>query len=222
MYTLQTGLGDLSRELNENSTNTGTKRIGNYNDAVIEFFNEKRWPFAVKTNTALTTTQGLQTYDISAITDMRWPGPIKEIFFGDDTAANSGFKPVDYENRHDGDVANGSFFYVDESTGELTFLKEVAEGGKTISIRYWFTPARVETLEGIILVPERYRTAVALLAASKAQGSRYLSGEAARLYNLYIRQLNSIQYQQSERSRNGNRRFPHPLRRAGFRRTYPR
>ena len=84
-HTLTVGLTDLSRELGETTVQTGPTRIRAYNDAIIDFANEKKWPFLVKESVALATQVGVKAYSLTGISDMRFPGPVKEIYLGDDT-----------------------------------------------------------------------------------------------------------------------------------------
>ncbi|MCL4387312.1 hypothetical protein M1307_02870, partial [Patescibacteria group bacterium] len=85
---LSDGLSDLSKELGETTTNTSSRRVEHYGDAVIEFFNARKWPFAIKKdNTHLSTLAATLVYAIPAeiLADMRSPGGIKEIYIGTET-----------------------------------------------------------------------------------------------------------------------------------------
>lgn len=218
-HTLQTGLSDLSKELGETTVNTGGIRIRAYNDAVIDFANEKKWPFLVKENALLSTQVGVNDYSLSSISDMRFPGPIKEIYLGDDTEP---FLPIDWDERNNSKYVDGKFFYIDPSDGTLTFKGDITDV-KVIHIWYYYIPSRIEDAGsvGTFPIPDRYRKAVATLAAAYVQWSRYLDAQGNRLFNIYERMVGKITDQQSERNKYQPRKFPHYLQWRGYRRRYP-
>lgn len=213
--TLNNGLSDLSRELNESTSDTGTRRIEHYNDAIQWFFSLRKWPFAIKQNTSLTTTTA-QTYDISSITDMRQPGGIKEIYFGDN---GEQILPIEWEERNDERFNGKNVFYLSPDGAEITFKMEVTSG-QTINIWYYHIPERTTNLEDTFPVPVGYRKLVALLAAAYVQWARYLDSQGNRLFNLFERQYVQAVGQQSEKPSRGNRRFLHTLAYRGFKRRY--
>lgn len=221
MVDLTTGLSDLSKELGETNTNTNTRRIQHYNDAVIDFFNERKWPFAIKKNSTLLTTSGAQDYAIPAavLADWRAPGGIKEITIGD---GNTPILPIAWEDRGNSAYSNGNFFYLDPEETRIYFKEEVT-AGEAVNIYYYHIPARIEDIEDEdeFPVPDRYRKAVALLAGAYVQWSRYLEQQGNRLYNLYTKQVKNITGQQAERNQFAPRRLPHFLAHRGFRRRYP-
>lgn len=216
--TLTQGLSDLSKELNETNVNTAQARISHYNDAVIEFFGERKWPFAIKKDNTLTTSSGDQAYSITHLTDMRGPGGIKEVFI---TETGKPFTPIDYGDRHNDAYSGKSYFYEDPEQGTITFTNDITTDGDPITIYYYHIPARIESTASLSTfpIPDRYRKAVATLAASFVQRSRYLEGPANSLFNLYERMIGKITLQQSERTSNGPRKFPTFLQWRGFRRT---
>jgi hypothetical protein len=217
------GLGDLSKELGETSANQTPNRIKHYNDAVQAFLAERKWPFTSKKDTSLTTVAGQKTYDLSGITDIRQPGGIKEILIGADEPGNQAFLPVDFEQRHSANLSSGKYFYIDEETNELVFLGEISSTGSTITIRYYFVPARIEDVADTVgfQVPQQFRKAIGTLAAAYVQWARYLDAQGNRLYNMYERLLNKASFQQSERNKMNPRKMEHPLRWRGFQRSRP-
>lgn len=213
--TLNIGLSDLSTELGENTVKTDQSRITHYNNAVIEFFSERKWPFAIKKDsTTLITLTGISTYSILAITDMRKPGGIKFIEIGSST-----FKPIDYEDRNNAEYDRGNWFYMDPEDENITF-KGSLTAGLPIIFHYWFIPARLSTLTDSFPLPDRYRKAVAYLASAYTQWSRYLSAQGTEKYNLYVRAIKKTTLQQSERHTNKPRNIKHFLAYRGFRRIY--
>lgn len=220
---LTNGLADLSKELGETTANQTPNRIKHYNDAVQAFFSERKWKFSKKKNTSLVTVSGQQRYDLSSITDIREPGGINEIQVGPDTEDNLPFTPVDFEQRHNPSYKGKKFFCIEEESNELVFLGDISEGGLTITIRYHFIPARIESVSDVVgfPLPDQYRKTVATLAAAYVQWARYLDAQGNRLYNMYERLLQKTGFQQSERNARNPRRMEHPLRWRGFRRTYP-
>lgn len=220
-HTLSTGLNDLSRELGETTTQTGGIRVRAYNDAVIDFFNEKKWPFGVKENALLSTAVNDNDYSLSSITDLRWPGPIKEIYLGNDTEP---YTPIDWEDRNNEDLEDEKHFYLSpDETTPILYLKGDITSVKVMHIWYWYIPARIEDTNSASTfpIPDRYRKTVAVLAAAYVQWSRYLDAQGNRLYNLYEKMIGKTKDQQSERNANHPRKLPHYLQWRGFRRTYP-
>lgn len=220
---LNTGLSDLSKELGETTVNQTTNRIKHYNDAVIDFFKRKKWNFALKRYTGLTTTNGTQRYSLAGITNMRDPGGIKEIFIGTDSSSNLPWTPVNYEDRFAAGYVGQKYFYIDEETNEVVFLGDITTTGDTITIRYWHIPARIEDINDAtgFPLPDRFRKEVALAAAAFVQWARYLGSEGNAKWTLYERMVSNAEEQQNERNRGNIRRLANPLAFLGFRRTYP-
>lgn len=215
---LTNGLSDLSKELGETNTNTTTRRIQHYNDAVIDFFNEKKFPFAVKKNIALTMGAS-NTLDITDISDMRQPGGIKEITISGYTKS---FKPINYEDRNDYRYTGGQFFYIEPDQVTVKFTSDI-DSGTAVTIYYYHIPARITDLESAdtFPLPDRYRKVVATLAAAYVQWGRYLETQGNRLYNLYQKMVTGVEGQQAERVSGNPRNFGHYMKRIGFRRRYP-
>lgn len=218
MITLTEGLADTSKELGETTTNVTARRVQHYNDAVIDFANERKWPFLVKENTDMVTAAGDQDYTIDAdiLADIRMPGGIKEITIGDSTES---IKPIDWERRGDPRFDNGNYFYLNPENTTIYFKKAIDTAGQVIHVHYYYIPARTEdqTTPGTFPIPSRYRKALGLLSASNAQFSRYLEQQGNRLYNMYVRQIKSITQQQSERNQYQPRSLPHYLQYRGHR-----
>lgn len=217
---LTDGLSDLSKELGETNTNSNTRRIGHYNDAVVDFANERKWPFFVKKNVQLSTVVGTQSYAIPAavLADWRSPGAIKEITFGDSADP---IKPIDWEDRNNESFSNKNYFYIDPEETTIYFKVSV-DAVYVVNIHYWYIPARTtDTSAGSFPFPDRYRKAVALLAGAYVQWSRYLDQQGNRLFNLYTKHVGSITTQQSERHKFKPRSLTHYLQYRGFRRRYP-
>lgn len=209
MISLTNGLSDLSKELGESTTNTSQRRIQSYNDAVQEFANEKKWPFLVKQNTALTTGVGTAGTAISlaSITDIRMPGGIKEITVaGEDDP----FLPVRYEDRDQ--VQGRNRFYITPDEGYLKFTKDLG-ANLAISMWYYYIPARIEETTDVVgfPIPSRYRKALGTLAAAFVQWSRYLDGQGNRLLNVYGRLLAKIETNQAEHNNGVPRIMPNPI-----------
>lgn len=217
---LQTGLSDLSRELNETNVNVTVPRIGHYNDAVTDFAKERKWPFLVKKNEELLVLANTKVYTIpaSVLADWRSPGAIKAIHIG-----TGEFLPIDWEARNDARYTGKNFFYIDPEETQITFTADLGAAGAAISIHYYFIPARQTNLEsGTFPMPDRYRKEIQVLAAAYVQYSRYLDAQGNLKMNLYNRMMGKAVYQQSETHRNKPRKFQHFLQHRGFRRTYPR
>lgn len=213
------GLADLSKELGETSANQTPNRVKHYNDAVQEFFNERRWPFSTKIDSSLITTAGEQRYDLSGITDMRKPGGIKEVTIGEEASDNLPYLPVPFSSRYMPQYRGRKFFYIDDESNEIVFLGTISETGLYVNIRYYFVPARAEVVSsGSFPFPDQFRKTVATLAAANVQWGRYLDSQGNRLYNMYQRLLNKVDFQQAERSAGNPRRIGHPLGWLGFRR----
>lgn len=204
---LTNGLADLSKELGESTSSSSQARIGHYNDAVQTFVDERKWRFLRKTDTSLTTDPTTSVYDTSAITDKRTPGWISEIFIGD---AQTSLSEADY--------------YWDEVQDELVFSAAFENNTDTITIYYYYIPARIAatTSSETFPIPDRYRKVIALLAASYLQRSRYLDAQANTLFNLYSREVEKLTTKQTERPDRQPKKFPLYFRRIGFKRTYPR
>lgn len=212
---LNQGLNDLSKELGESVVNQSTNRISHYGDAVVQFFNDRKWSFGTKKNTSLTTSSGVKSYSLATITDMREPGPFKKIKIG--TAV---YIPISPEDAEDSKYSGKNYCYKDDEDNTLNFLSDIADG-QTIEIRYWYIPARQTDINtGTYPVPDRYRKAVALLAAAFVQHSRYLEAQGNLKFNLYQRELKNIALQQSERNRNQPRTIKNFMSYRGFKRTY--
>lgn len=209
--TLLEGLSDTSKELGETTTNSTTRRIQHYGDAVIDFANERKWKFLLKKNTDMSSVVGTQSYAIHAniLADWRTPGAIKEITIGDSTDA---IKPIDWEDRGDPRFDNGNYFYINPEETTIYFKKAIDQAA-TINVYYFYIPARTDDLEtpGTYPIPSRYRKAIGLLAASNVQFARYLDQQGSRLFNLYTKQLKSIVQQQSEQHTFKPRSLPHFL-----------
>ena len=217
---LQTGLNDLSRELNETQVNSSIARIGHYNDAVIDFTGERKFPFTIKKNEGLTTLANTKEYSIPAavLADWRSPGAIKAIHI--DTGE---FLPIDWEDRNDSRYTGKKFFYIDPEETKITFTCDLGAAGQVVTIHYYFIPTRQsDTLTGTFAIPDRYRKIIAVLAAAYVQYSRYLDSQGNLKMNLYNRMMGKVVYQQSETHRNKPRKLQHFLQFRGFRRTYPR
>lgn len=219
--TLTTGLSDLSKELGETTTNTTARRIGHYNDAIVDFFNERKWPFSVKENTDLSTVVGTQSYSIPAavLADWRSPGAIKEITIGD---SEDPIKPIDWEERNNTAFDNKNYFYINPEETTIYFKCEIT-AASTVHIHYHHIPARITDTESsdTFPLPDRYRKAVGVLAGAYVQWSRYLEQQGNRLFNLYTKLVGNIAEQQSERHKFKPRSLPHYLKYRGFKRTYP-
>lgn len=213
--TLTTGLADLSRELGETTTNTTTDRINHYNDAVVALFNAKKWPFALKKDTTQTTTSGTNTYTIP-VSDWRTPGGIKYIMLG-----STVYKPIDWEEREEDKFDGGEYFYINPEGTQITFLKDVTTTGTTITYYYFAIATRQVAGGTFSLLPDRYRKAVAYLAASFVLRGRHMNGEANDRFKLYQLEIQDASLQQSERTSNLPRSFGHYLKFRGFARRYP-
>lgn len=217
---LTDGLDDLSKELGESSANQTSRRIQHYNDAVQDFSGERKWPFLVKKNEDLTTIADTKAYNIpSGMSDARWPGAIKYIFVGTDTDE---YIPIDYEKRGDASLVGKKYFYIDPETTQIIFMGDLGAAGQTITIHYFYIPARTEdlTTPGTFPIPDRYRKVISTLAAAYVQWGRYLEAQGNRLYNMYSRMLGKTTNQQAERPNKQPRRLEHPLAYRGFKRTY--
>lgn len=219
MINLSDGLSDLSRELGESTTNTTSRRVEHYGDAVVAFANEKKWPFLRKKSTDLTTAANTTSYDIPAgMSDARWPGAIDQIYIGTD---EDPYLPIDYDKRGDPAYTDGKYFYVDPEFTQITFLTDQT-AGQTIAIHYFYIPARTsDTTNGTYPIPDRYRKPIATLAAAFTQWSRYLEAQGNRLFNVYQRQLSGVVDQQNETISKKPKTLVHYLQYLGFRRTYP-
>lgn len=195
---LSLGLADLSRELGETTTDTSTTRVNNYNDAVVQFFNEKKWPFSLKKDTTLVTIASTQTYTIP-MTDWRAPGGIKYIKIG-----STDYKPIEYEDRDNSSFDQGQYFYVNPENTQITFLKDITTAGTTITIYYYAIATRqTDTATGsFALLPDRYRRTVAYLAANFVLRGRHMNGEANDRLKLYRQDVQNASLQQSERTTN--------------------
>jgi hypothetical protein len=209
MITLSQGLADLSKELGESTTNTSARRIQHYNDAIQEFANERKWPFLVKSNTALTTGTGVAhtAISIAAITDIRMPGGIKEITI---TGYDDPFLPIPYADRLVESSRNR--FYITPDEQNIKFTKEL-EPSKAITMWYYYIPARIEDTTDVVgfPIPTRYRKALGTLGAAFVQWSRYLDGQGNRLLNVYNRLLAKIETNQSESNSGTPKTIPNPM-----------
>jgi hypothetical protein len=207
-FTLITGLNDLSAELGESTTNTTTKRITSFNHAVVMFSEEKKWKFLVKKNTTLTTVNGTKSYALPAgMSDRRMPNGIRAIYIGTSTI------PVDPQK-----------YSLDEDEVNLLFEDAPAETGLTITIYYYYIPARLTDTTDVatlIPIPDSKRKIIATLAAAFVQWSRYLDAQGNRFFNLYQKLVVGATGQQSEQNTGNPKRAKHYLQRIGFRRTYP-
>ena len=206
-YNLISGLSDLSGELGESTTNKTPKRVGYYNDAVVQFAGDRKWPFLVKKNTELTTVAAQQTYTIPAsMDDRRSPGFIKSIYIQGSAIP---IAPANY--------------YTDEEETTITFLNEIAVTGRVLTIHYYYIPTRLTDPEDTnteFPIPDRYRKTVSTLAAAFVQWSRYLDAQGNRLYNLYEKMVQGVTNQQSEVNTGAAKRKRHFLQDIGFKRTY--
>ena len=215
MITISNGLSDLSKELGESTTNTSQRRIQSYNDAIQEFANERKWPFLVKPNTALTTGVGTAgtAIPITSITDIRMPGGIKEITVAGE---NDTFLPVNYEDRNQ--VSGRNRFYITPDEQNLKFTKDMG-ANLAISMWYYYVPARIEETTDVVgfPIPSRYRKAIGTLAAAFVQWSRYLDGQGNRLLNVYGRLLAKIETNQAEHNNGVARIMPNPASRIPIR-----
>lgn len=222
MITLTELLSDISKELGETTTNVVARRIQHGNDAVIDFANERKWPFLVKENTSMTTISGDQDYAIHAniLADWRAPGAIKEITIGDN---KDPITEIEWGQRGDSRWDGASVFYVDPEGTTIYFKTSIAKTGDIIHVHYFYIPARVPDTTSVVTfpIPSRYRKALGLLGAAYVQFSRYLETQGNRLFNMYVKQVQSITTQQSERNSNSPRRIQHYLQAIGFRRRYP-
>lgn len=217
--TLPEGLGDISKELNETTTNTTALRISHYNDAVIDFANERKWSQIIKENTSITTDGNANyTYDISAITDMRKPGGIKFITVGTSSVP---WTPIPWADRYLATHKGKKRFCIDPDFQNIIFLSDPGSGD-TLHIWYYFIPARTTdtSTPGTFAVPANYRKCIGLLAASYVQGSRYLTAQANRLYNLYQRELQKLISQDMEEPTFKPKKFGNYLQHIGWRRRY--
>ena len=210
--TLTEGLSDTSKELGETTTNTSVRRIQHFNDSVVDFANERKWPFLVKENTDMLTVTNDQDYAIDAdiLADIRFPGGIKEITIGASTVP---IKPINWEDRGDPRFATGNWFYMNPEQDTLYFTQDIDTTGDVIHVHYYYIPARIEdtTSENTFPIPSRYRKALGLLSASNVQFSRYLEAQGNRLFNMYVKQVKSIAQQQSEQPAHKPRTLPHFL-----------
>jgi len=216
MITLTQGLSDLSKELGESTTNTSTRRIAHYCDAIQEFSNERKWKFLVKLNEALTTGAGTAgtAIDITGIDDLRMPGGIKEITVaGEDEP----FLPVPFEQRTQVLARNRFYITPDEQT--LKFTKDLT-ANQIISMWHWYIPDRIEDIASVetFPIPTRYRKALGTLAAAFVQWSRYLDGQGNRLLNIYNRLVEKIEMNQSEEHSGVPKIMPNPASRIPLRR----
>lgn len=218
MITLSQGLADLSKELGESTTNTSTRRIQHYNDAVQEFANERKLTFLVKQNTSLDTGDGNSAIDITGITDMRMPGGIKEITV---TGYDDPFLPVPYEDRTVESTKNR--FYITPDEQSLKFTKEL-NASAALSMWYWYIPDRIEDTasEDTFPIPSRYRKALGTLGAAFVQYSRYLDGPGSRLINFYNALIEKIELNQSEKHYGTPRQIKNPMSWRGPLRQYRR
>jgi hypothetical protein len=218
---VSTGLSDLSKELGETTTNSTARRVGHYGDAVVEFANAHKWPFLVKKSTTLVTIANTKVYAIPAgvLAEMRKPGGIKAIYVGSGVDA---FLPIDYDQRGAASLQGKQFFYLDLEETSIGFIKDLGAAGQTITLYYYYIPARITDTADVVgyPIPERYRKIVATLAAAYVQWSRYLESQGNRLFNVYQRMLGEVSGQQAERNTGKPKRLQHPLEYRGFRRTY--
>lgn len=217
MITLVQGLTDLSKELGEATTNTSARRIQHYNDAVQEFANERKWPFLVKQNSALTTGSGTGPVSIVSIEDMRMPGGIKELTIADESEP---FLPISYEDRLI--QADRNRFYITPDEQNIKFTKEV-EPNKAINLWYWYIPERIEAIESDdeFPIPARYRKILGVLAGAFVQYSRYLDNQGGRMINYYQRLLAKAETNQAETNSGTPKRLENPMSWRGQFRKYP-
>ncbi len=221
--TLIQGLGDISKELGESTTNQSNNRIMHFADAVQWFFSERKWPFAMKKDTSLSTLAATTQYTVPAAVKAIWrePGGIKEITVGTSLDA---FLPIDWEQRGDSRFDGKNYFYLDPEETKIYFKKELGAAGQAITIYFWHIPARLSDVNDgttTIPIPDRYRKALATLGAAFVQWSRYLETAGNRLFNLYQKMTASAAVQQTERHRGKPMSFPHYLMWKGFKRKYP-
>lgn len=215
MITVLEGLNDTSRKLNENTVVQTTLRKGLYADAVEYFCNFKKWKFLLKEDDSLTTTSS-RTYSITTITDIRFPGGIKEITIGDSGLA---ILPIDWEDRNNEQYTNELRFYVTPDEASIVFTQDVT-AGETIHIWYYQVPSRKTENTDTYPIPQRYRGALGELAAAYVQYARYLDAQADKKYNLFLRQLETIENNQTERNYGNPKKFGNYLQRINFRRIY--
>lgn len=210
------GLEDLSRELGEVSVGTSSLRIGSYNDAVQEFFNERKWSFAIKKDTSLTTQAGVQSYNVPI--DLRRPGGIKRILVG-----NAECLPIEWEDRNTMSGSNRNLFYLEPENNQFTFLREISSSGEPITIYYYAVPTRITDVGlGVFeLLPDNLRKVVAYLAAAYVLWGRKMNADGNNKLLLYQRGVQNATLQQSERTTNLPKTFGNYLGRSGFRRVYP-
>lgn len=223
-HTLITGLGDLSAELGETSTNKTSARIKHYNDAVVDFANEKKWSFLVAKDTSLTTENGTKSYNIPISVKNKWraPGAVKEITIGASTVP---ILPISWDERNDAKYSGNNHFYVDPEENQITFTKDITSQGEVITIYFWYIPDRLadpNDLTSVFPIPDRYRKVISTLAAAYVQWSRYLDGQGNRLFNLYNRMIGKAGLQQAELHRGQIKRFPNLLAWRGYKRIYPK
>ena len=161
----------------------------------------------------------MTAYALSTITDMRFPGPLYEVYLGSETTP---YIPIDWKDRNNDEYQGGKYCYLDPDNANLNFIGTIS-GGLTITIWYYYLPTRISDTTSVSTfpIPDAYRKAVATLAAAYIQWSRYLDAQGNRLFNLYEKMLNGAVYQQSERNMGNIRKIQHPLKRFGFRRVYP-
>lgn len=218
-HLLTTGLSDQSKELGETTVVSTPIRIRTYNDSVIDFANERKWPFLIKENAALSTVIGSNDITITSITDMRWPGPIKEIMLGAETES---YLPINWEDRNDTRYSKGKYFYIRPDGATITLKGDLMTAVLTVHIWYYYIPARIEDTTSVSTfpIPDRYRKVVATLGAAYVQWSRYLDAQGNRLFNIYEKMIGKITDQQSERSDKNPKRLQHYLQYIGFRRIY--
>lgn len=222
-HTIGTGLADLSRELNESTTVTDSKRVGHYNDAVAWFASEKKFPFLRKLNSSFNTNDiasdgGL---DISTITDMREPGGIYELYI--DGQSNDPYIPIEFDVRNQSRYTNKKFIYLNP-TGDTIYFKATPDSNKTIYLWYYFIPARItdtNDTSSTFPIPDRYRKVVATLAAAFVQWSRYLDAKGNLLFNVYQQMVGQVEQQQGERHKGMPKSLQHTLQYKRFKRSYP-
>ena len=213
---LTTGLSDQSKELGETTIVSTPIRIRAYNDAIVDFANERKWPFLVKENATKSTVVGSNNIDISDILDLRSPGPIKEIYLGSETTP---YLPISWEDRNDERYDGEKVFYLNPTETTIT-LKGSVTTIQTVHIWYYYIPVRIEDTASIVQfpIPERYRKVVATLGAAYVQWSRYLEAQGNRLYNVYGKMIAKVVNQQSERNDRQPKKLQHYLAWRGFKR----
>lgn len=216
-HILTTGLSDQSKELGETTVVSTPIRIRTYNDAIVDFANERKWPFLIKENAALSTVIGSNDITITSITDMRLPGPIKEIMLGSETES---YLPINWEDRNNAIYSSGNYFYISPDGATITLKGDLMTAVLTVHIWYYYIPARIEDTTSVLTfpIPDRYRKVVATLGAAYVQWSRYLDVQGNRLFNIYEKMIGKIIDQQSERSDKNPKRLQHYLQYIGFRR----